>query len=213
MFYEIDELNQFIAILNKDDNLQRIVLLRLLIYTGIRRGEALALYWECVDFEDETIEVKRAVKRREREVTEESPRRTEIYIGEPKNESSYRVISVDKITLDYLERLKEYKINERVFNGHKRQILTTSMPRKWLRMIAKKAKIEPISVHGLRHTHTSLLIEAGANIKEIQYRLGHSNINTTLDIYSHLTERSKEDFAKQFSDYIKKQTEQPTEQE
>ncbi|WP_142244741.1 tyrosine-type recombinase/integrase [Peribacillus simplex] len=54
-----------------------------------------------------------------------------------------------------------------------------------------------------RHTHTSLLIEAGAGVKEIQERLGHSDINTTMNIYSHMTKNIKEKTSHKFSELTK----------
>jgi integrase len=57
--------------------------------------------------------------------------------------------------------------------------------------------------HSLRHTHTSLLIEAGVGLKEIQQRLGHTNINTTMDIYAHLTADMEEKASHQFSELMK----------
>lgn len=62
--------------------------------------------------------------------------------------------------------------------------------------------IERISVHGLRHTHASLLFEAGASIKEVQHRLGHANIKMTMDVYTHVTRQSRDDFAEKFANFI-----------
>ncbi|NRE13384.1 site-specific integrase, partial [Enterococcus faecalis] len=57
----------------------------------------------------------------------------------------------------------------------------------------EKAEVQNITVHGLRHTHATFLIEAGANIKYVSTRLGHKNINITLDVYSDvLKEEEKE---------------------
>ena len=59
-----------------------------------------------------------------------------------------------------------------------------------------------ISPHGLRHTHCSLLFEAGATLKEVQDRLGHSDIKTTMNIYAHVTEKKKEETALKFAEYL-----------
>lgn len=210
-FYEKNELDQLVKELMKEENLQKVALLRLLIFTGIRRGEAIALYWDCVNFLGKTIEVKRSLRRREKTIDDGRIGKTELYIGEPKNESSYRKIPIDDETLDVLKKLRKYQINERVFNGQTGNILPPSKPREWLRKNAKKADIEPINVHGLRHTYASLLVDMGASPKEVQYLLGHSKIETTLKIYTHLTEQSKKDFANKFTAYISG-TEQNTEQ-
>ncbi|MFE4810678.1 site-specific integrase [Peribacillus simplex] len=60
-----------------------------------------------------------------------------------------------------------------------------------------------ITPHSFRHTHTSLLIEAGAGIKEIQERLGHSDINTTMNIYAHMTKNIEEKTSHKFSELTK----------
>ncbi|HCI89380.1 MAG TPA: integrase [Lactobacillus sp.] len=57
-------------------------------------------------------------------------------------------------------------------------------------------------MHGFRHTHASLLFEAGATIKEVQTRLGHSSSKTTLDIYTHVTQSKKQEVAQKFANYI-----------
>ncbi|KRF59013.1 hypothetical protein ASG97_21345 [Bacillus sp. Soil745] len=58
-----------------------------------------------------------------------------------------------------------------------------------LKRLLKKAEIEKnITPHSFRHTQTSLLIEAGVGIKEIQQRLGHTDINTTMNIYAHMSQ-------------------------
>lgn len=211
LFYEKEELNKFLQVLKKEDNLQKVALLRLLIFTGMRRGEVIALYWDCVDFKEKTVTVTRSLRRREKTKDDGTYSKTEIYIGEPKNESSYREIPVDDETMNVIMELRNYRFNERVFNGDTGYILSTSKPRKWLRQIAKKANIEPINVHGLRHTYASLLIDLGASPKEIQHYLGHSKIETTLKVYTHLTDKSKRDFSNKFAEYVD-DTEQKAEQ-
>uniref|UniRef100_UPI00406D302F tyrosine-type recombinase/integrase n=1 Tax=Lysinibacillus sp. FSL K6-0075 TaxID=2921415 RepID=UPI00406D302F len=66
----------------------------------------------------------------------------------------------------------------------------------------KKHKLEKITTHELRHTHCSLLFEAGATIKEVQDRLGHADVKTTMNIYAHVTEKAKELAAEKFAKYI-----------
>ncbi|WP_412766095.1 tyrosine-type recombinase/integrase [Shouchella miscanthi] len=59
-----------------------------------------------------------------------------------------------------------------------------------------------ITVHGLRHTHASLLFKAGTVIKYVQERLGHADIKMTLDIYTHVTETQKQKTASMFSKFM-----------
>ncbi|HHT7735498.1 TPA: site-specific integrase, partial [Streptococcus suis] len=71
-----------------------------------------------------------------------------------------------------------------------------------LRCILKKYDLPYITPHGFRHTHCSLLFEAGASIKEVQERLGHEDIKTTMNIYAHVTENTKEKTAEKFAQFL-----------
>ncbi|WP_243432620.1 tyrosine-type recombinase/integrase [Lysinibacillus sphaericus] len=68
--------------------------------------------------------------------------------------------------------------------------------------VQKKYNLEKITTNGLRHTHCSLLFEAGATIKEVQDRLGQSDVKTTINIYAHVTEKAKELAAEKFAKYM-----------
>lgn len=70
--------------------------------------------------------------------------------------------------------------------------------------ILNKYKLSKITTHGLRHTHCSLLFEAGASLKEVQDRLGHSDVKTTMNIYAHFTKQAKEEAILKFTDYMEK---------
>lgn len=69
-------------------------------------------------------------------------------------------------------------------------------------MDLQEVPTKKITLHGFRHTHASLLFEAGATIKEVQTRLGHSSSKTTLDIYTHVTQSKKQEVAQKFANYI-----------
>lgn len=59
-----------------------------------------------------------------------------------------------------------------------------------------------MTVHGFRHTHCSLLFELGATIKEVQERMGHTDIKTTMNIYAHLTDHKLEETANKFASFM-----------
>ena len=63
--------------------------------------------------------------------------------------------------------------------------------RLWLIQVAKQANLPRIKVHGFRHTYATLAIQAGMNVKQLQYQLGHDDVQTTLSVYSGLTEMDK----------------------
>lgn len=66
----------------------------------------------------------------------------------------------------------------------------------------RRVLMRRITTHGFRHTHCSLLFEAGASIKEVQDRLGHSDIKTTMNIYAHVSKEKKEQTADIFAQYV-----------
>lgn len=81
--------------------------------------------------------------------------------------------------------------------------MRVSTPNDKLEAFFKRHKdLHKIHVHGFRHTHASLLFEAGATLKEVQSRLGHSDIKTTMDIYTHITQASREKLAEKFRRHI-----------
>lgn len=122
---------------------------------------------------------------------------------------------MDQTTIDILNEWKKIqkityfklgfntlKPKQLIFNNEANQILQPTKTRKWMLQIQKKYDLEKITTHGLRHTHCSLLFEAGASIKEVQERLGHSDIQTTMNIYTHVTEKAKEEVIQKFSQYM-----------
>lgn len=92
--------------------------------------------------------------------------------------------------------------NQLIFSNTKNEFLQLVQVQKWMYSVQKKYKLKHVSLHGLRHTHCSLLFEAGASIKEVQDRLGHSDVKTTLDIYTHVTKKAKEGAIQKFVDYL-----------
>jgi len=68
--------------------------------------------------------------------------------------------------------------------------------------IAEKCGLHNIGNHSFRHTHASLLFEAEANFKDVQTRLGHSSIDITMDIYTHVTETTEKKTADKFASYV-----------
>ena len=71
-----------------------------------------------------------------------------------------------------------------------------------LSKICKKHKFKEIKIHGFRHTHCSLLFESGFTIQEVQDRLGHSDLKTTMSIYAHVTEKHRDNMADKFAKFM-----------
>jgi site-specific recombinase, phage integrase family len=190
-FYDKDELKRFLNLVDQTKDLEKITLFRLLAFTGARKGEVLALEW--ADWTDNTLDINKAVTRGFG--GEE--------IGPTKNASSKRLISLDPKTIELLKKWQaENPDNKYIFQGEEEKPMPSSLPRKWLLQILKGQKLRPIKIHGFRHTHASLCFEAGMTLKQVQHRLGHSDLKTTMNIYTHITKQAKDDIGERFANYI-----------
>lgn len=193
-FYDKEELKQFMSALESDNNFRAYVYFRLLAFTGIRKGESLALKWADIDFKNQTLNINKAVSRSA----------SGLYIQTPKTPSSIRRISLDDKTIAILKEFKKESPDGLIFQSEDGGILSPAKPRKWYLVTMKKLPedFRRISIHGFRHTHASLLFEAGASIKDVQSRLGHSDIQTTMDVYTHVSKTAKEQLANRFNTYV-----------
>lgn len=164
---------------------------RLLAFTGARKGEILALKW--TDWIDNTLDINKAITRG---FDGES-------VGATKNKSSVRLVSLDKKTIDLLSEYRKMNPTTTfIFESPEGKPIPSSLPRKWLLQIVKGTDVKPIKIHGFRHTHASLCFEAGMTLKQVQHRLGHSDLKTTMNIYTHITKKAKDDIGEKFANYI-----------
>ncbi|HHU17203.1 MAG TPA: site-specific integrase [Clostridiales bacterium] len=171
-FWTVDEFKKFIAAV--EDKSTSKVAFELLFWTGMRSGELLALTLNDFDFEAQTVSINKNYARM----------KDEDLILEPKTPKSKRVITLPPflcdLVQDYASKLYDYEPDERLFQVTK-YYLHHEMDRG-----CKKSKVKKIRIHDLRHSHASLLIEMGFSPLLISERLGHENIETTLQTYSHL---------------------------
>lgn len=163
------------------------VLIKFLLNTGLRIGEALALTWEDIDFENRTIKIDKAVSCVNREMI----------LGEPKTENGYRTIMMNNMTYDILQEhkiqqeefIKEFmksRYNRKmnlVFARDNGEYLHRSTCSKWLENIIKGSSYEFISLHSLRHACATLLLNNGVDLKVVSNHLGHHDIGITADVY------------------------------
>mgnify|MGYP004465005479 FL=1 len=204
-FYDKNQLKEFLDLLKQNEPYQMYAAFRVLAFTGMRKGELAALKWSDVDFRNETISINK---------TAALDSTGKFNIQTPKTRKSVRTISVDTITLNTLKTWKN-KLRKELFKQGKNidkgdgfifhtenGKLILKHINYFLTMIIKKYDLPPIKPHGFRHTHASLLFESGASIKEVQDRLGHENIKTTMDIYTHVTKSAREKTAEKFANYI-----------
>ncbi|GAA0455392.1 site-specific integrase [Alkalibacillus silvisoli] len=213
-FLEKEELEEFLLMAKNNGLESDLLLFTTLAYTGLRIGELLALKWSDIDFEAHTLRVSK---------TYYNPNNNKkaYQLLTPKTDKSIRTITIDEIVVNLLlehkheqdEIKKEnepfYKDESFIFatnEGYPKTIRLVGMRMERLLNMTNKGKKDDekkyVTPHSFRHTHTSLLIEANVHIKEIQERLGHSDINTTMDIYAHMTKGIKKEASTRFSNLM-----------
>ena len=203
-YYNKDELKKFLDVA-KDTSLKKYTLFRLLAYSGMRIGECLALTWHDLDYKNNTIAINKTLARTN----------NGIKIQTPKTKASNRVISLDNETIQVLKmwqleqrkQLLKVGINamdskQLIFSNGKNSFIIVPTVRLAIKQIAKKAGIHSITTHGFRHTHATLLFASGLDIKQVQARLGHSNVQTTLNIYTHAMKEKQDKIGDEFAKYI-----------
>lgn len=145
----------------------------LIAKTGLRFSEALALTPADFNFSRQSISVSK----------------TWDYKGEggflpTKNQSSIRKVQIDwQTVIQFSQLIKDLPANQPIFVKGK---VYNSTVNGVLERYCKKAEVPVISIHGLRHTHASLLLFAGVSIASVARRLGHSSMNTTQKTYLHI---------------------------
>lgn len=175
---------------------------RVLAFSGCRIGELLALDWEDIDFKENTISINKTL----------SYAKAHYISQRTKTKKSTRIIPLDTKTMACL---KSWKMNQLeflfqtglnrpsfVFTNFKNSFMINSTIATRLKVYQKRAGLPVISLHGFRHTHASLSLEAAADYKEISERLGHSNIKTTMNTYTHLSKEQKEKTIEKFTNYV-----------
>ena len=205
-FYSTDELKHFFDCVKDYGNMKYLAFFRLLAFTGMRKGEALALNWSDIDFEKKLVHITKGVTLDENEIP---------IISTTKTKKSVRTVSLDSESIATLKKWKIEQAKELMSIGinsmNKHQLLFTYDDNKlyrpsysncWLEQIIKKYNLKKITMHGFRHSHCSLLFEMNTPIQVVQDRLGHTNIKTTMDIYTHVTEKQRDDIAENFAKHI-----------
>lgn len=167
------------------------------VYTGLRKGELLALQWQDFDEDNHTITVRRAINRLHVENEADGKPKTEIIIGTTKSESSDRVLPLFDSIYEELIRYRDKQIEQKAQIGLTHQptdyIITSKSyghiePRYFetiFQNIAKRAGVQDVHIHTLRHTFATRALENGADIYVLSKLLGHAQPSTTLNKYGH----------------------------
>lgn len=179
-FWTPEEFSKFIEKVEKEPYKQ---LFKFLFISGCRRGEAAALAWNDFDFKSHTVKISKNVSYKIGENGKS------YHITTPKNFGSNRTIALPAF---YCEELKKYKLwqsehfecTDFVF-GSTDPLPPSNIDRE-LKAAAKSADLKIIRVHDLRHSCASYLIHKGISIVAVSHRLGHNNVEQTLNTYSHM---------------------------
>lgn len=171
----------------------------LMLYCGLRRGEALALSWADVDIDAAELTVRRAVS-----FAENAPE-----LKEPKTRAGSRRVPLPSLVRDALSTARAQATSEWVcpsadgnFMTYSAFVCAWNSFIKYVRRSADASRIGDITPHMLRHTYCTMLYDAGVDIKSAQAFMGHADVKMTLAIYTHLTEAKRAQAAAVLNTYI-----------
>ena len=181
-------------------------MIRLLIFTGMRRGELLGLQWSDVDFERKTLQICRTIQY--------IPERG-VYVDETKNTTSNRVIKLSQTAVDDLKRYRAWQTDRQlelgtywrntgfIFTNDTGKPIHPDTISSWFSKFIKAHKeLPPISIHSLRHTNATLQIAGGVPLTTVAKRLGHADTVTTSRIYAHAIKSADEAAAETLEDIL-----------
>ena len=183
-----------------------------MLFSGIRKGEAVALTWADIDFTSSQISITKSVEFLHNKA----------HIKAPKTKAGNRVIDIPNILLTILSDYSKRATSEYIFTSSSNEILTeTAIKRLWEsymnelnlkygyqysvhKNMPKKLPliINRFTMHQLRHTYATLLYCSGIDVVTARDYLGHANIQTTLNIYTHLDKKYKQKHFDKVNKYI-----------
>ena len=183
-------------------------LIYLAVNTGMRRGEIMGLRWSDIEFQNKMIRVRQTLVISQEQGT---------IFKKPKSNSSIRGIDITEDVISLLKKRKKQQNENKlmlgpdyiddynlVFSKDNGDKFYPKVASDRFNRVAKKAGLEQFTLHSLRHTHATLMLQAGVHPKVIQERLGHSDISTTLNIYSHVIPTMQKEAAEKFKNFLEK---------
>lgn len=177
------------------------IYLKALIETGLRKGEAAALQWNDIDLVNNTITINKSLDFKYKQ------------FSNTKTYNSKRVIPIpERMVQDLKNHLKYQNQNKLALNDIYKHDLNLVfcrndgdfLPKSTLAnafsRILKKAGLQSYPIHSLRHTHAVMALESGMDMKTLQNRLGHGSYEVTANVYSHVSNRMKEETMKAYEE-------------
>ena len=217
-YYNKDELEK---LFEATDNTPLALIVRVAAYYGFRRSELIGLKWEAIDFDNKMISIKHKVLNVN----------GEFYLSDTlKTQASNRTLpllpEIEKLFIERKEQIEKnkklygksynYNYTDYVFVDDIGDLINPNHVSDRFRNILKKNNLKHIRFHDLRHSCASLLVANKVPMKNIQEWLGHSNFNTTADVYSHLDYSTKLESASTISsalNFSNKENVEETEEE
>lgn len=181
--------------------------------TGLRQGELLALTWSDIDLDRMEIRVTKTIKR-VKIINSDNTKENKILVQPPKTKSSNRIVPIPSDLIPILkehsvkQKLEKFKAGESYENNN--LVFATALGKsidaknlfRSYKNLLKSAGIEHKKFHSLRHTYASRLFADNVKLKTVQVLLGHSNIETTADIYTHVMPKQKIDAAEKLNSIL-----------
>lgn len=190
----------------EDVDITHRTLIRLLAFSGMRRGEILGLKWSDLKFDSGILSIRRSLQY--------SPERG-LYEDQTKNKSSERDIKLSLTALNDLRRYKVWQLEQQILLGDQWKNtdyifvndfgapLHPDTVSSWFsKFIKKHPEIPSISLHSLRHTNATLQLAAGVPITTVAKRLGHTTPTTTGNVYAHAIRSSDDNAAEMLEDIM-----------
>ncbi|HFH9929251.1 TPA: tyrosine-type recombinase/integrase [Streptococcus suis] len=201
-YWTIQEFLQFLKLFTVEEYHLKL-LFTVLYFTGMRLGEALALTWEDIDLNINTIFVTKSIYTKDKVS----------HISTTKTRAGTRRIILNKKLITELETWKEKQFNLlkaftkeplklKIFQNSPVILTKDSVEKQYKKILSRDRQLKKIRIHDFRHSHASLLINQGEDYHIVKERLGHASITTTIDTYSHLYPSKQKDLAEKLDDLL-----------
>jgi integrase len=204
--WTLEEASEFLRFTEAIENDYRHIIYVLAIFTGMRKGEILGLRWQDIDWDRKAVQIVQTVYK----TLKNAPS-----IQTPKTAGSVRSVSIPDNVLDELRVHKKKQNEMRLKFGSAYQNNDLICPRpdgkpmdprgvnEHFEECVKKSSVKKIRFHDLRHSHATIMLKLGEHPKVVSERLGHKDVNITLNTYSHVLPNMQEDAARRFAEAFK----------
>jgi integrase len=194
-FYNERQIDSLLSAV-KGDIIEGVILFA--TFYGMRRSEIIGLRWSAFNFDNNTFMVNHTVVRIDKELHKKDSTKTD---------SSYRSLPMPDVIVEMLKKLKtkqeefkvlqpnDYVVSDYVFTHADGRLLSPNFVSKHFKDVLIKNSLPVIRLHDLRHSAASYLLYLGFSMKEIQIWLGHGDIGTTMNLYTHLDMTAKRNIA------------------